>query len=164
VKALKKAGIHTLGDAQELGFEGLADIQYVGQGTLSDVMRALETIAKPSAADSASAAEEPEDVGVEESYEPLRLHSPFPTYAMTFVPSRKVSQGMGAYATQTPYMIEFENGEARVSPELWFNRKFHRDETKIREALENKGPWRQECADHIKSMSSYGRDFWILEG
>lgn len=161
VKHLEAAGFNTLGDVRARGVEQTVRLRYVGQVSIEELKRAIGPQGAPEPV-------EPEDDGpeFEEGGQPLHLErTPTGPARISFLPAHKVEAPGGGYKMQTPVFIEFDlrSGRAKVTQRMYWLRRFNRDEERVRLAIEEGHPWRQDCADMLRrEFRSHGTGFIVL--
>lgn len=167
-KHLRAAGFGTLAEVKREGVASAAAVRYVGDATVRELDAALRSI-EPQGGDPASTQPEDPLEFVEECARPLGLYCaqspatgrPIGLHLPMLKAFRRV-HGDGSSSVEEPIWIEFDDGRASITREMWFMRKFRRDHNQVHAAVEQNVPWRRECAAWVMShFRAYGRDFWI---
>lgn len=162
------AGIRTLADARAAGMERLLQIPDIGDGTLELLRGALEAPpeepepVKPKGDAPAPKTKKPAG-HVEEGPHPILLHSPYREYRFPLKKTRRTfNAATGEHTDETPLWVEFYDGAGKITALEWALRRHKGDEDRARADVENKVPWRVECATWLRARNGFPRDFAIL--
>ena len=164
IKHLEAAGFNTLGDVRERGVQACFGLRFVGQVSIEEIQRAIGPQTEADAPPAPAA--EDDEPEFEEGTHPLILErTPTGPARISFHPSLKVESPGGGYRLQAPLWIEFDlrTARAKVTQRMYWMRMFNRDEARVNAAIEEGRPWRQACADMLRSQfRSHGHGFIVL--
>lgn len=152
IKALKDAGIMTVGDVRKRAIEELSSIRGVGDSTL-DFIRHMGVPEKMAPSEE-----------LEEGAHPIELRSPFPGYRIRLLRGDAVFNGPSVRVIQ-PVFVDFKEGVGQLKRETFLMAKHFRDEQKVREEMSKpveQAPWRREAGEWLKQRNAYKRKQFII--
>ena len=151
LEILQKNKITTVGGAKALT---IADFVKMGVGEVT--IEEIRGLGVRQAAQSV-------DSKLEESANPIHIHSPFPGYCLQVRPGdveRNVN-GRGQRIIRPLYIV-CQNGRGQLTRKLWYTRKYAWDAAKIQDAEVRNEPWRLEAYDWLRARKSFNKSFRVL--
>lgn len=103
------------------------------------------------------------DAKIEESVNPIHIHSPYDGYCLQVRPGDVERSPNGrSHRVIRPIYVVCQKGRGQLTRKMWYTRKYAWDAAKIQDAEVRNEPWRLEAYEWLQARKSFNKSFRVL--